>query len=138
MKANPGFAFDPNLHAYIQYQYGISTYPYASNYISSTPIPVTLNYCNMTAPFFDGVACIPCLQPYPYFNVSSKRCVQCSATTYYSATVHQCVQRPVVYVSNNFSFIMATKQVSLSSYKQIAYNRVNNHGNAIVKNCPKG
>ena len=79
-KPLPGFAYDPNIHAYLEYQYNIATYPYANNYISKTPIPFTFNYCNATAPFFDGIACIPCLKPFPYFNISSKKCVQCPST----------------------------------------------------------
>lgn len=138
VSAAPNFAFDPNLHAYLQYQYNISTYPYATNYISATPLPITFNYCNATAPFFDGIACIPCLQPFPYFNVSSKKCVQCSSTSYYDSSLHLCVQRPILYVSNNFSYVMATSKMSLAGYKNLVYSRVQNHGNAIVKQCPVG
>ena len=138
MKAPAGYAFDPNLHTYVKVQQNVTTNPNATGYISSVPLNKTGNYCNASHPYFDGVACIQCLAPFPYFNVSSKTCVQCSATTYYDNKTHQCLKRPVVYISANFTNVMATANVSLSAYKNQLYNMVKNNNNSIIKSCPPG
>ena len=138
MKAPAGYAFDPNLHTYVKVQQNVTTNPNATGYISSVPLNKTGNYCNASHPYFDGVACIQCLAPFPYFNVSSKTCVQCSATTYYDNKTHQCLKRPVVYISANFTNVMATANVSLSAYKSQLYNMVKNNNNSIIKSCPPG
>lgn len=60
--------------------------PNAQNRAIGT-IPVTSNPCSTTAaPFFDGSKCIDCAAPTPYFDVASKKCVDCVNGVYNSKT----------------------------------------------------
>ena len=141
VKAPVGYAFDLNTHSYVKIQPNMTTNPNATNYISAVPLNTTNatgNHCNSSKPYYDGVACIACSTAFPYFNVSSKLCVQCSATRYYDNKTHQCLKRPVVFISANFSNVMATPNLSLPAYKQQLYNMVANNNNSIIRACPPG
>jgi hypothetical protein len=138
VQAPAGYAFDSNTHSYIPVLVGVSSNPNATNYILGGLFTLSGNYCNSSAPFFDGVGCVQCVWPFPYFNTSTLQCVQCSATKYFDNLTNHCVPRPFLYISVNFTNIMATANLSFTAYKAEIYNRVLHNGNAIIKQCAPG
>lgn len=128
--ASNGTAFDPNMHAYVPIQHNYSSNPNATNYISNASLPNNTgkNYCHLSAPFYDGKACINCSSVFPYFDVATKTCVQCSAYKYYNNTTHSCQKRPILYISVNFTNILSTNNTTLASYKVMLYQKVKNNG----------
>jgi hypothetical protein len=81
------------------------------------------------------VACIQCPQPYPLFDLPTKKCVQCSPFEVYDPVKYICKKRLAVYISSNFTNIIATPRVSLPAYKtELAY-IVKNNGEAIIHKC---
>jgi hypothetical protein len=135
-----GSIYDPNLHAYVPIQHNYSTNPNATNYISNQTIPNNTNatYCNISAPFFDGKACVNCSSVFPYFDVATLTCVQCSPYKYYDNVTHSCVSRPLLWISVNFTNLMSSNNTTLASYQAMLYSKVSNNGQAIVQNCPVG
>lgn len=130
--------FDPNVHVYLPTQ-NAQTDPNAANLIGQPdPLDPNTPVCNSSAPYFDGVACIACPQPFNYFDVASKRCSVCDPTAYYNATTRSCVPRPVIYISNNTNNLLATNNVTVPQYFTNVTNTINNNPNAIFYNCPDG
>lgn len=74
-------AYDDNIHAYIPIEAGKETNSKALNIISSSPLVDNPNVtdCNLSNPYFDGIACIACPEPFTLFNTATKRCVTCEA-----------------------------------------------------------
>lgn len=133
--------FDPNLHAYVPLQVNYSTNPNATNYIGNISLYSNLTNttsCNASAPFFDGQACVNCSAVFPYFDLATNTCVQCSAYQYYDNLTNSCVKRPILWISVNFTNIMASNNTTLASYKAMLYNMVLNNNQSIVQNCPPG
>ena len=140
VNASNGTVFDANIHAYVPLQLNYNTNPNATNYISNHSLPNNTNatYCNISAPFFDGNACINCSSVFPYFDVATLTCVQCSPYKYYDNVTHSCVHRPILWISTNFTNIMASNNTTLASYKAMLYNLVKNNNQSIVQNCAPG
>jgi len=71
--------YNSNIHAYIAAETGKDTNPNAANIINDTALPPTTNPCDLQKPFFDGIACIQCPDPFSLFEAKSKKCVRCGA-----------------------------------------------------------
>jgi len=71
-------AYDENVRCYVQKQSGFETDPRADNYTSRYPLndSPTPN-CKKATPYYDGIACIDCLDPFQIFDVDTKRCTAC-------------------------------------------------------------
>lgn len=91
--------------------------------------------CDLTAPFFDGIACIQCPEPFVLFDISSKKCVACESTEIFNNTSHKCEKRPTVFISTNFNKLIATPKVSIDNYKKELLNKVKDNQNYIVDQC---
>ena len=47
--------------------------------------------CPPAFPFFNGVACINCTAPTPYFSFDTAQCTSCTSNTVFSANLHSCI-----------------------------------------------
>ena len=130
--------YDANLHCYVKPEPNKQTNPDAEHIVSSTRITAVANPCKLQKPYYDGIACIKCEQPFILFDLDTKKCIQCDQYHLYNASTQKCEKRPVVYVSTNYSNVMATPGTNLTEYKKQLFQRVNNSGDAIVKKCADG
>lgn len=109
-----------------------------TNATTSTTVPkvaVPANACPLATPYYDGIACISCPEPYPLFDNATKKCVQCDPYHFFNSSSRVCQNRPLLFISANFTDVEATAKVSLPAYKAELLNKVNNSGNAIVVKC---
>lgn len=111
-------AYDDNLHTYATIVNNTESNALASNYLmANAPIVNTSTPdCPIATPYYDGVSCIQCPSPFTLFNVDTLTCTQCSPLTTYNATTKKCDSRPVVYVSNLTSNLIATKNTTVPAY----------------------
>jgi hypothetical protein len=66
------------LHNFVPTQQNKETNIKANNILTSgVLVNSAVPDCDPTAPFFDGIACIQCPEPFVLFDVSSKKCVAC-------------------------------------------------------------
>lgn len=56
----------------------------------TSPTSTPANACPLTAPHYDGLACIKCPEPFPLFDSTSKKCVQCDAWHFYDQSTKAC------------------------------------------------
>ena len=90
-QAPTGSAYDDNLHAFLPQETNKETNTKAQNILSAKPlINSTVPDCNTTAPFFDGIACILCPEPFPLFDVVAKQCTACNAEEAYNSISLKC------------------------------------------------
>lgn len=50
-----------------------------------------LQDCPPATPYFNGVKCIACASPYPYFDMYYHECVYCPSGSTYDSTKLQCI-----------------------------------------------
>lgn len=127
--------YNDNVHVYLAPQAG-ETLPTAANLIG-TPGPDNPNIvnCNATHPYYDGIACIACPEPFIYFEIATSKCVACNPTDYYNATTRSCTPRPVIYISTNENRLLATPARSIADYHDNITKTIQNNPNAVVINC---
>lgn len=130
-----GTVFNPNLHEYVTPIVGKATNPTAPNLLSNSALPPASNPCDAKTPFFDGVACIQCPQPFPLFDVSTNKCVRCSAWQQYDGKTLKCIKRPIVMISSNFSNLLGSPKSSLATYKAEILDKVKNNNDNIIRPC---
>lgn len=80
--------------------------------------------CDISTPFFDGVACIKCPEPFVLFNLATKTCVACDSTEVFNEISHKCERRPAVLISTNFNNLLATPKKSIEDYKKELLSKV--------------
>jgi hypothetical protein len=111
--------YDDNLHAFVAPQLNKETNVKAANLLASgllvnSPVPD----CDLSTPFFDGISCIQCPEPFVLFDVATKKCVACESIEVFNNTSHKCEKRPTVFISTNFNNLLATPKVSTDDYKK--------------------
>jgi hypothetical protein len=74
--------------------------------------------CDLSAPFFDGIACIKCPDPFTLFDLSAKKCVTCDSSEVFNNTSHKCEKRPTVLISTNYNNLLASPKKSVDDYKK--------------------
>lgn len=110
-------AYDENTRCYVQKQAGFETDPRASGYTTRTPLKDTPTAnCKETAPYYDGIACINCLEPFPIFDVDTRRCTVCDPMEVYNNTEHKCILRQKIYISTNENNLLGTQKMSIDDY----------------------
>lgn len=114
----------------------METDPRAANYTTKKPLndsPTT--NCKKATPFYDGIACINCLDPFPIFNVDTKKCTACDPTDIYDNTQHKCIPREKIYISTNENNLMATSAKSIDDYHAEIEQMMKDNPDAIVLLC---
>jgi hypothetical protein len=66
------------VRCYVQKQSGFETDPKAVNYTTKNSLKDTpTSNCRQATPYYDGIACIDCLDPFTIFDVDTRRCTAC-------------------------------------------------------------
>lgn len=129
-------AYDDNLHAYITVDQNKETNVKAPNILASGfLVNSTVPDCSLSAPYFDGINCIQCPEPFVLFDIDKKKCVACGSTDVFNNTSHKCERRPSLFISANFNNLMATPRKSIEDYKKELYDKVQNNKDYIVDKC---
>jgi hypothetical protein len=136
VSAPAGSAYDDNLHAFLPAVQNKETNVKAANILSTgVLVNSTVADCDISTPFFDGVACIQCPSPFVLFNLATRQCVSCESTEAFNNTSHKCERRPAVLISTNFNGLLATPKKSLADYKRELLDKVQNSQDYIVNKC---
>ena len=70
--------YSENVHAFVPPEANKETNPLAERVLSPAPLVDTkLDNCPPQSPYYDGVACIQCGEPFILFDVTTKKCVVC-------------------------------------------------------------
>lgn len=91
--------------------------------------------CDLSTPYFDGIACIACPAPFSLFDVTTNKCGACEADETYNGKSLKCEKRPRVLISTNFNKLMASSSKSVDQYKQELLAKVNSSRDAVVDKC---
>ena len=136
MTAPNGTQFDVNIHEYIPPQTA-ETVPNAPNLLGTPPADdPNIPNCNSTNPYWDGVACIKCPDPFILFDLNTKRCVVCDPLSYYDNKTRSCVPRPIIYISPNENKLLATPNRTIPQYHDNVTATIQNNPQAVLVNCP--
>ena len=95
----------------------------------------TVPNCELETPFYDGVACIECPEPFIIFNLETNECMLCDPESQYNETSHACEPREVIYISENEDKLMATRDKSIDDYHEDVTDKINSNPEAIIQNC---
>lgn len=70
--------YNENMKCYMVREFNKQTDPSADDYTTKYPLrdSVSAN-CKQTHPFWDGLACVDCLDPFSIFDIESKKCGVC-------------------------------------------------------------
>jgi hypothetical protein len=102
-------AYNDNMHCYMTKQYNFETDPLANSYTTNFPLKdTTTANCRKARPYYDGIACVECQEPFPIFNAQTRKCSVCDPMDYYNNTEHKCLPRDIIYISTNEEHLMAT------------------------------
>lgn len=97
---NKTAAYDENVRCYVVKQSGFETDPRADNYTSKNVLnDLPTPNCKKATPYYDGIACIDCLDPFQIFDVDTRRCTACDSMEIYNNTQHKCLPRDKIYIS---------------------------------------
>lgn len=91
--------------------------------------------CTQDKPYWDGISCISCPDPFVYFDLSTKTCVVCDPKDYYDAATKSCLPRKTIYISTNEDKLLATPAQSVADYKNKVAKTIDSNPNAIIVNC---
>jgi len=70
-------------------------------YVNNQTANPQLANCPTSTPYFDGLTCISCSPPTPYFSLTHKACINCQAGTSYSSSVMECLSSSGNIVTQN-------------------------------------
>lgn len=138
MSPNKTAAYDENVHCYVKKQSGFETDPRAANYtakktLNDSPTP----NCKKATPYYDGIACIDCPDPFQIFDVDTKRCTACDPMDIYNNTQHKCIPRQKIYISTNENNLMATPVTSIDDYHAEIEQMMKDNPEAVIILCKK-
>lgn len=133
---NKTAAYDENVRCYVQKQSGFETDPRAVNYTSKYPLndSPTPN-CRNATPYYDGIACIDCLDPFQIFDVDTKRCTACDPMQIYNNTQHKCLPRDKIYISTYENNLLATPTMSIDDYHAEVAQKIKDNPDAVILLC---
>lgn len=70
-------------------------------YVNNQTANPQLANCPAATPYFDGLTCITCNPPTPYFSLTHRVCINCQAGTTYSTSVMECLSSAGNIVTQN-------------------------------------